>query len=239
LTVRLLVTRPEPDAERTAAALRACGHELLIAPLTHIETIVADLSTGPWSAVLMTSANAARAFASHPRCAELVALPVYAVGRRSAEAARAAGFGDVTSADGDVVALVRVVVERIRAATSPLLYLAGEDRSGDLAGDLHRHGLAVQTVVIYRAAAVTGLPAAAREAIASGRVDAVLHFSRRSSDIYLKAASAAGLLDKALISLHYCLSAQVAAPLLAAGAARVRVAAQPTEAALIDLIAAA
>ena len=31
--MRLLVTRPEPDATRTAETLRARGHDVLVAPL--------------------------------------------------------------------------------------------------------------------------------------------------------------------------------------------------------------
>ena len=31
--VRLLLTRPQPDAARTAVALRALGHEPIVAPL--------------------------------------------------------------------------------------------------------------------------------------------------------------------------------------------------------------
>ena len=42
--MRLLVTRPEPDNARTAAALRAKGHEVVLAPLLHIEAVAgADL----------------------------------------------------------------------------------------------------------------------------------------------------------------------------------------------------
>ena len=55
-----------------------------------------------FSAVVLTSANAARAVAAHPRPARSSsALPAFAVGRRTAEAARAVGFRDVHSADGD------------------------------------------------------------------------------------------------------------------------------------------
>jgi uroporphyrinogen-III synthase len=236
LNVRLLVTRAEPDAERAAAPLRALGHEVTVAPLTRIETVDADLGAGPWSAVLITSANAARAIAAHPRRQELLALPVFAVGRRSAEAARAAGFANVISADGDVDGLARLVAARMPASPAPLIYLAGEDRAGNLAGHLGRHRLEVQMAVVYRAVAAASLPEAVRQALVDGRLDGVLHFSRRSSAIYLNAASAAGLLDKALIPLHYCLSAQVAAPLLEAGAADVRTAARAEEAALVELI---
>ena len=101
--MRLLVTRPEADAERTAAALRARGHTVVVAPLLRIEPVEdADIAAGPFAAILVTSANAAPAIARHQRFAELRALPVFAVGGRSAQAMRAAGFADVTSADGDV-----------------------------------------------------------------------------------------------------------------------------------------
>jgi len=158
LTVRLLVTRPEPDAERTAAALRARGHEVVIAPLLRIEAIEdAEIGSGPWAAILVTSANAAPAVVQHERFAELRSLPAFAVGERSAQAMRAAGFADVTSADGKVADLARLVAQRSRPG-APLLYLAGANRSGDLAGDLSAHGFMVRATVIYRAVAVAVLP---------------------------------------------------------------------------------
>jgi uroporphyrinogen-III synthase len=99
--VRLLVTRPEPDGERTGAALRARGHHVVLAPLLRMEPIACEIPDRAYGAVVMTSANAARAIATHPRRGTLMALPAFTVGRRSAQAARAAGFGDVRSADGD------------------------------------------------------------------------------------------------------------------------------------------
>jgi len=58
--VRLLLTRPQHDAERTAAALSRQGHQVEIAPLMHIEPLTgAALGTGPWSGLIFTSANAA------------------------------------------------------------------------------------------------------------------------------------------------------------------------------------
>src|SRR5258706_14857106 len=100
--MKLLVTRPEPDNQRTATTLRTLGHDVMLAPMLRIEAIAdADLGTPPWAAVLLTSANGARALSAHARRAELQALPVLAVGRASADAAQAAGFTDVVSADGD------------------------------------------------------------------------------------------------------------------------------------------
>ena len=122
--MRLLVTRPEPEGEETAARLRARGHEVLVAPLLRIEAAAdAELGAGPWSGIVMTSRNAARAIGQHPRFAELRGLPVFAVGRRTAEAARAVGFSDVLSADGDADDLVRMILARRAAIGGPLLYL--------------------------------------------------------------------------------------------------------------------
>src|SRR5262245_62051549 len=87
--VRVLVTRPEADGERTAAKLIARGCEVVLAPLMRVELLDrADLGRGPWAAIAMTSANAAHAIARHPRRRELMPLPVFAVGRRTAQAAQ-------------------------------------------------------------------------------------------------------------------------------------------------------
>jgi uroporphyrinogen-III synthase len=238
LTVRLLLTRPEPDAQRTAAALRAQGHDVIAAPLLRIEPAAdVKIGEGPWAAILITSANAAHAAALPARVTPLRALPVFAVGRRSADAMGAAGFADVTSADGNVSDLVRLVAARLQPK-APLLYLAGEDRSGDLAGDLRARGFTIETIIVYRAVAAAGLPPAAAQALAGG-IDGVLHFSRRSAEVFVEAARAAGMLAEALKPVHFCLSALVAEPLVQAGAADIRVAERPNEAVLIALIDAA
>lgn len=230
--MRLLLTRPEPDGARSAEALRQRGHAVLVAPLTRLEVIAAEFA-GPVDALLMTSANAARAAAQHARIDDLKALPLFAVGARSAEAARAAGFSHVTSADGALSDLVRLVSARLQPGAR-LLYFAGEDRAGDVSGDLLQHGITVETAVIYRAAARDALPAEVAAGVRD--LDGVLHYSRRSVEILLRLAERAGVLGPMLGLAHYCLSAEVARPLQAAGAARLAVAAHPDENALFALI---
>jgi uroporphyrinogen-III synthase len=233
--VRLLLTRPEPDAQRTAAALRRHGHAVIIAPLMRIESLSdAEIGVGPWSAILITSANAAYAVAAHPRKNALARLPVFAVGDRSAQAMRDSGFADVSSADGGVGDLARVVSERMPPGSS-LLYLAGAERSGDLAAKLGSRNFTVQTIVVYRAVAAARLPLAATDALAQS-VDGVLHFSRRTAEAYVSAARSGGLLENALKPAHFCLSAQIAEPLAEAGASTIHVAQRPVEAALIELL---
>lgn len=235
--MRFLVTRPEPDAERTARALRARGLQALIAPLMRIEPIPdAPVGEGPWAAIAFTSASAVTAIAAHPLKAKLLGLPVFTVGARTEEAAHAASFEHVQSAYGDVAALAALMVAHIADRTKPVLYLAGEDRAGDLEGLLGEYGIAARTVPIYRAVPVTRLPESARSALAQDRIDGVLHFSRRSAEAFLHAIEADQLREQGLALRHLCLSAEVAAPLLAAGAERVEVARRPDQQALFELI---
>ncbi len=324
--MRLLVTRPQPDAERTATALRARGHATIVAPLLGIEPVDgvelgggpwaailvtsanaaaaiarhsrfaelkglsvlavgersaqamrdvgfadvisagggagdltrlaaerlkptapllriepvdnAELGSGPWAAILITSANAAAAIARHHRFTELKGLPVLAVGERSARAMRDVGFADVISAGGGANDLTRLAAERLKQGVS-LLYLAGAERSGDIAGDLAAQNFIVRTAVVYRALAAAALPHAAAEVLA-GRIDGVLHFSKRSAEAYIKAVQAAGLTDSGIKKpVHFCLSAEVAEPLAHAGAANIRTASRRDEASLLALIPAA
>jgi uroporphyrinogen-III synthase len=232
--MRLLVTRPEPGASRTAQAVRARGHAVLAAPLLRIEAL--EPAFGACAGVLITSANAARAIAPHPRIAELCTLPLIAVGARTAEAARAAGFTQVEAALGAVSDLAALAGSRFRRGAR-LLHLAGEDRAGDLAGDLGAAGVAVETVTVYRAVAVADLPTEAAAALAGGTLDGALHYSQRSAATALRLAERAGVLNPLLNLAQYCLSGEVAVPLHAAGAARVAVAPRPDEAALFGLIA--
>lgn len=232
--MHLLVTRPEPDGERTAAKLRARGHQVILAPLLRIENIAADLG-GAWHAVVVTSVNALRAIADNPALKTLLACPAYAVGGRTADAALAQGFENVISANGDVNDLAHVLKIHLRNGAR-VLYLAGNDRTGDLAGELADAGVEVATRVVYRAVALTNFPSDVGEALTAGWLDGVLHFSRRSAASYMACAAAAGITPQAQAPVHFCLSPQVAQPLKVAGARAIQVADAPTEAALIGLI---
>ncbi len=235
--MRLLVTRPEPEGARTAALLRARGHEVRLVPLLRIEQVAdAVFGAGPWAGVVFTSTNAVRAVSAHRRFGELAGLPAYAVGARTRQAAIAAGFAGTVSAEGDVDDLARLIAAKAGEADLPLLYFAGHDRAGDLAAALRKAGRPVETVIVYRAAIVGDFDADVRAAIAGGGIDGVLHYSARTAAAFIAAAAAAGVMDSAMKIRHFCLSAQVAAPLVAGFAASVDIAGAPNEAALLALI---
>jgi uroporphyrinogen-III synthase len=232
--MRVVVTRPQPQGKHTADALAARGHDVWEVPLMRIEPIEADVS-GAWGGVVMTSANAAAAITGNPAFATLCKLPLYAVGHRSADAAEDAGFTDVTSAGGALPDLVRLLRERA-AAAAPLLYVAGEHRAADLIGELTANGIAAEMRIVYRAVAAPFPDEFIAALESGGDVQAVLHFSRRSAESYVAGAREAGVAEQALAVRHYCLSDQIAEPLIQAGANRVTVAPRPDEATLIELV---
>jgi uroporphyrinogen-III synthase len=230
--VRLLVTRPSPDGERTASTLRAHGHVVLMAPVLRMETLDCMLADQPYAAVVMTSANAARAIAGHPRRAKLASLPAFTVGRYTAQAAQAVGFREVHCADGDRHDLADLLRGQLDASSGPLLYLTGEDG----AGDIELAPAPIITAVVYRMVKEERFPAAVETALAQQQIDGVLHFSRRSAQAYLECAIRAGLTGRALEPLHFCLSCQVAEPLATTDCAGIKIAPRPDEATLVELV---
>jgi uroporphyrinogen-III synthase len=200
--------------------------------LLRIEPVEFALPEKAWSAVVMTSANAARAVAQHSRRETITASEAFTVGRHTAEAARAAGFHTVHSSEGDKDDLADLLRARAGERSAPLLYLAGEERAGDLAAGL----VPIVTVVAYRAVKVDRFAPAVAAALAQGALDGVLHFSARTAQAYLDCAARERLREHALVPVHFCLSRQVAQPLVAAGGTTIRVAPQPNEAAMIELV---
>ena len=92
----VLVTRPQPDDEATAAGLRARGFEVLLAPMLRFEPVAfRDDGEARYGAVIVTSANALRGIEPHLKDSRLLKLPLFAVGEHTAAAARAAGFDNV------------------------------------------------------------------------------------------------------------------------------------------------
>jgi uroporphyrinogen-III synthase len=234
----ILVTRPQPEGEATASALRARGFDVLLAPMLRFEPVAfQDDGDASYGAVVVTSANALRGIEARLPNSPLLKLPLFAVGERTAQAARAAGFSNVISADSDAEGLRERILASVKAKalkkTSPLLYLAGADLARDLPGELGERGFTVVTRTTYRMAAVADLPEETRKAFATDAVEAVLHYSRRSARAFIEAIRAAGVEVSALSLPQYCLSAGIATVLREAGAVRLVVAASPDEEALL------
>ncbi len=225
---RILVTRSEPGASETAARLHAAGYDAVLEPLfaiVPIEVVLPD-----FDALAFTSANGVRRFAV---LAPRRHTPVFCVGARTAQAAREAGFVDVTSADGDVRALGDMILAKLPAGAR-LLHAGNEDSRGDLAGRLVSDGIAAQFVALFRAEPVPAPgPALARQLAGERVFAAALVHSPRGGEILAGMISAAA--NPAAVDVA-AISPAAAAPLTGL-ARRVAIAEAPNEESLFSALA--
>jgi uroporphyrinogen-III synthase len=213
---RVLVTRPEPAATRTAAVLARAGYEPLVASLMDHEALEWSRPALGAQAVMITSAAAAR-FAG-PAAAALHALPTLCAGEATAAAARHAGFARAQSIGGDVAALLNRATD---LGFFALLHLAGEDRTAVAVPA----GLSITVSTVYRARLLSLAD--------PGPLDAVLLYSQRSASHFAAEWARLGRVQDLL------LAALSPAVLAAAGPGwqRTSVAATPDEPSLLAALA--
>jgi uroporphyrinogen-III synthase len=228
--IHVLVVRPEADARRTAAQLAAQGHTAVVAPILRIEPTGEAPPPGTFDAVAITSANAVPALASIRE--RIAATPLYAVGQRTTAAIRDAGLGYALSSASDAPELADVVAAETRPG-GIVLHVAGRDRKEEPAATLVRRGFDVVVWAAYAAVAVAVLPEAAGAAFAASALDAALHYSRRTTGLLMALAADAGHLPALLHLRHVCISEDAGAPLRAAGARRLIVAARPDDGSVV------
>jgi uroporphyrinogen-III synthase len=232
--MRILLTRPREDAEALAATLRGRGHTVTIEPLF----VVHPVDDGPLDlsgvqAVLLTSANGARALAQRTTRRD---LGVLAVGDATAAAARALGFDAVESASGDVDDLARLVQARLRPEGGVLLHAAGSVVAGDLSGQLTQAGFIVRRTVLYRAKPVDALSPDVAAALRAREFDMVVFFSPRNAAVFVKLASESGLSDSCAHAVALGLSPAVVGAAEGLNWGARHAAEQPNETALIAAI---
>jgi len=228
--MRVLVTRPEGQATRTAARLRAAGHEAVLAPVLTIAA-TGNAWPAPRDALVLTSAQAALAMPAQA-ASDWRDVPAFAVGERTAEALRGRGFGGVTSAGSDAAALAALMATRLPQGAG-ILYAAGHDRKPVLEQALAAAGLALTVVEVYAARPAPAWDTAIRAHLQASTLDAVLHYSARSAALALAQADAAGARQAFLALRHHCVSEDTAAPVIAAGATIVVTADRPDEDSLL------
>jgi uroporphyrinogen-III synthase len=234
--MRLLVTRPEPEAARTAARLRALGHDPVVQPLLAVELLPPPAAPIEPAVLAVTSRNALRALARWPDLSRWLGLPLYAVGEQTGAAARALGFADVRTGAGDGGDLARLMMAGFAADAGPILYPAAEERASGLEAALREGGYDIRTVVAYRMHPVSGLDEPVRAELAAGGIGGVLLYSRRTAAVFRDLVIAAGLRAALGGTTLYVLSGAVAAAVRHLAPGAIRVAPSPDEEALLALL---
>lgn len=232
--LKLLVTRPEPDLRATLQRLQALDIEGVAAPVLERAPLHTSLPDPQgFAALALTSTNALRALIERQALAPFLGLKVFAVGDKTADAARAAGFAEVTASAGTFQHLVADIAAARLAG--PLFYPAARHQSGDLARALAPAGVLVVVTRVYEMRAAPALPETVVAGLGAGAYAGALFYSRRTAESFVGLAAPV-LAPAARADLTvFCLSEQVAKPLLAARFTRVQLAEHPSENAMMAL----
>lgn len=221
----VLLTRPEAAGDRFAAELEArFGLRVAIVASPLLEPRFLAPALPDAAALVLTSQTGVQAAA---RLGAGLPKRAYCVGRRTADAARAAGF-DALSADGDADALVALILSA--GDRGPFLHLHGRDTRGDVAARLAAAGLPATGAVVY-AQEPRPLSPQARALLEGAGPVLVPLFSPRTAQLFAATAPHAAALWIA------ALSPAVAAALGGLPVARSVVAAHPDAAQLIEAMA--
>jgi len=232
----VLVTRPQPGASATAERLSAMGFEPVVLPLTRVVPVpLPDVpNASAFDGVAITSANAARHLPSGLAEA-LASLPVFAVGERTADAAREAGMGDVKVSGGDGTALARLVVDELGEGRR-LLYLAGRERRPEFERELAHRSFRVTTVETYATEDIEPSAAVRGQLVAGGAPWAATVFSPRGGTVLSALLQRPELGTIRRETQFFCISDRAAAPLRAFAADRIRISETPDEEGILRLL---
>jgi uroporphyrinogen-III synthase len=191
--MKLLIIRPEPGASATAERTREAGLQPILLPFFEVQAVAWEWpDPAGYDALLLTSANAVRFGGA--ALESLRALPVHAVGERTAEAARAARLNVETVGTSDAAAAVKAASDM---GHRRLLWLAGADHRPIKMPRNMPKALKVTTVIGYASGPKT-LTADVAPIIASA--DAVALHSPRAAAEFAKAVAEFGL-DRSSITL--------------------------------------
>ena len=235
--MRLLVTRPEPDALKLKARLESLDHEVTVAPLMRISFANAEpVDLAEVQAVIATSRNRLRALKAQKAHTIAARLQLFTVGPATAKEARLLGFELIVSGAGNGEDLVPQIVATSDPQAGFLLLLAGDMLAYDLPRTLEAHGFRVLAPVVYRMLAATEFSEDVRDQIAMGEIEGVILLSPRTADIYVALLAKHGLMGFAKHMTHYCLSPAIAGRLGRLGAIRSETAAAPSLEEVLALI---
>ena len=235
--MKILVTRPEPDASLTAERLRAMGYEVLVAPM--LETV---FSTEPLEDVsntdlVVTSRNGVRALAKLASPEVLEATTLYTVGDATAELARDVGFKHIHSGAGTVDHLVDLIGPAKAEDCKQFIYVCGRDRKGKLEDKLQAKGWQVSVAVRYYSDPVDHFSPDVLSAIKSQKIDAVLLYSNRTAEAFKALIEQYNLSQSTNLIKFFCLAKSIESVFDRSGEIQLIVVERPNEQSMFDALA--
>ena len=182
--MKLIVTRPEPAATRTAEKLQAMGHEVAISPVLEIVATDTKMPNGDYSMIIITSASALQVLKQQDFDQPLLNIAVYVVGDKTAKNAKDFGFQNVHSAAGnalDLAELIKLRFDVSATAKNPALYICGQHSTSGFTDELSKIGLNFNRWINYNANLVDHLTNKSINFLTSDDSIGILLYSARSA----------------------------------------------------------
>ena len=233
---KVLLTRAETAAQRSAGKLRQLGFDPVILPIFEVRDTAVEMPTEPVDLFVFTSANAAEILKRRGWRPGNTGITAYCIGERTAEAVAKLGFEKIVVSGPDAPALCQRLASDHPGKEPHTLYPCGTCLQHDLTELLEPACITVTPVPVYRHQTVNR----SKEEIA-GALNAILE----GNVLIYSAASARHLAD--LLTLHelepllkslicICISKAAAKPVRALPWRELKSADQPTESSMLELL---
>lgn len=213
--MRILVTRPEPDATAQADVLQSRGHTPIVSPMLEIVLLPDALNANlqNCTALVVTSRNALRALKQVEIPVALFDRPVFCVGRRTAEMASELGFRNVQHGETDSQGVLPLIAAKMAPGAGKIARLTGDIPSNtphELSSALRASGYQVIDVTCYRTTLHPEFTGEVSAALDHGDIDLVLLMSPLTAQSYVQAFTTAGLTIQSDKPRYVCISKSVA-----------------------------
>ncbi len=231
--MKVLITRPEPDASHFGRLLTKHGMTPVLAPVIDIQFDPAPvLDTEDVTHLAFTSANGVRAMSS---CIDGRVWPAFAVGPVTATALAGEKILLAGVADSSVESMADLIVS-CTDDNAVILHIAGAHRAGDLQDLLKEKNRQCRLAVLYEAHQIATLPSKVQQQLRDDEITAATFFSQRSANLFLSLLGKHRLLGALTRLQLICLSQAIAGLFKNAGASHISVAERPDQSAMIDIL---
>jgi uroporphyrinogen-III synthase len=147
--MHILFTRPLEDCREIILKFQSLGHDVSHLPLITIEGLkYGSLNYSDFEGVVFTSSNAIKFLDIKDIDKKMIC---FCVGNATEKKARSVGFQNVFTAEGNVNNLKELILQNFNSSQGKLIYVSGEDTSGNLDKQLMSEGYNVERIINYRA----------------------------------------------------------------------------------------
>ncbi len=236
--MRYLITRPPQDSADMAYLFERLGHQTLISPVLHVNCLQPTLPNAAFlHGLIITSRNALRCLEKLGTLPDYHELPLFAVGKSSAQLGRQYGFTKVVEGPGRGSDLVPILKAAFVGTQHPQIYHPlGAKKAFDLGPPLAQTGIRLIEQIAYETSPANRFTPEALDALTSKKLDGIVLMSPQTAT-YFHALIRQHQLEEQMSEIScLCLSDNVANALDQMPCKRKLIARKPNLPGILDLI---